>query len=327
LASLGRLAAAAGFLLSLTSSAAAQPPSTDAQVELGRRLFYDRRLSVNGEMSCASCHRQELAFTDGRPRAVGATGEVHPRSTMSLANVADEETLGWDDPNLTRLEDQALVPLLNEDPVEMGLAGHEPEVLERLRAEPEYAELLADSDGLDAVVNALAAFERTLISDDSPFDRWLRRDEPLPAAARRGMRLFFSPRLGCAGCHRGSSFAGRKGEFHNTGLYNEDGEGAYPPGSEGLMRHTGHPDDMGRFRAPTLRNIAVTAPYMHDGSVGTLDQAIGLYARGGRTASPLKDEQLKGFELTTADAADLLAFLEALTDRAFLEDPRFSNPW
>jgi cytochrome c peroxidase len=311
----------------------AADPQAAARAELGRHLFYERRLSVNGLSSCAGCHRQELAFTDGHPRAEGTTGETHPRSAMSLANVGSNRSLGWDDPKLTRLEDQALVPLLNRHPIELGLSGHEIEVLLKLGRDPLYRRLFAAAFAAEPqpltfanLTRALAAFERTLVSADAPFDRWLHRDQPLPPAARRGMALFFSRRLGCAGCHHGPDFDSG-GEYLNTGLYDVDGRGAYPKGGEGLYRHTGRPRDMGRFRAPTLRNIAVTAPYMHDGSVATLGEAIDLYARGGRTASRRKDARLRGFTLSPGDKSELLAFLEALTDRGFLVDPRFASPF
>lgn len=310
----------------------ADNPMSAARVELGRHLFHERRLSVNGRSSCASCHRQELAFTDGHARAHGTTGEEHPRSAMSLANVAYAKALGWDDPALTQLEDQALVPLLNRHPIEMGLAGHELEAVLRLARDPLYRRLFAEAFAgepepvtFENLTRALAAFERTLISGDAPFDRWL-RGEPIPPAAREGMRLFFSDRVGCSGCHFTRTFDGG-GRFLNTGLYDLDGRGTYPKGEEGLFRHTGKPEDMGRFRTPTLRNVAVTAPYMHDGSVATLSEVVDLYAKGGRTRNPRKDERLKGFTLTPEEKQNLLAFLEALTDRGFLADPRFSDPF
>ena len=327
-----------GVFVALFPAPVLADDTSSARTELGRHLFYDQRLSVNGTTSCATCHLQARAFTDGRGRALGATHQVHPRGSMSLANVGDFEakggTLGWDDPNLLSLEAQALVPLLNERPVEMGLAGHEVKALDRLRDEPRYPALFRaavptdlDPFTLGRVVEALAAFQRTLVSTDSPYDRWLHDDEPLPEDARRGLRLFFASRLACFQCHSGEHFASKPGNFFNTGLYDVDGSGAYPPGSEGLFRHTADPDDMGRFRAPTLRNVAVTAPYMHDGSVATLKDVVAIYARGGRTQSPLKDELLQGFELTPDESADLVAFLRALTDEAFLVDPRFGDPW
>jgi cytochrome c peroxidase len=310
-------------------------PLTAAGVELGRRLFHDPRLSGSGAISCSSCHRPELAYTDGRARAVGATGDEHPRSAMTLTNVAYGATYGWDDPGLTRLEDQALVPLLNEHPVEMGVAGREEEVLARLRRDGGYRALFAaafpgsdDPLSLGHVVKALASFERTLISGDSPYDRWAYGAEAdaLTDEAREGARLFFSRRLSCFRCHSGFNLSGPvvfegagrvEPRFHNTGLHDVDGRGAYPEPNTGVHRITGEPNDMGRFRAPTLRNVALTAPYMHDGSLATLEEVVDFYARGGR-GGPLQDPLVTGFEVSDEERAALVAFLEALTDEAFV---------
>lgn len=333
-------------------------PTTAAKVELGRRLFYDPRLSVNGSVSCASCHRQSLAFTDGRRISPGALGHFTNRNSMSLANVAYLPVLTWSNPLLHNLEQQALVPLLGSDPIEMGLAGRDRDMVERLRTEPLYPPLFkqafpASPEGqeisLATVVRALAAFERALVSGRSPYDRYRYEGdvEAISEAAIRGEALFFGERLECHHCHGNFNLndsmmheRNRLGEaaFHNTGLYDLDGKGAYPAGNPGLMEHTGRPEDMGRFRSPTLRNIEVTAPYMHDGSIATLDEVIDHYAAGGRTiasgphagvgrANPLKSSFVPGFSLTAEERADLLAFLKSLTDREFLSDPRFSNPW
>lgn len=331
-------------------------PMSEAKVELGRWLFYDVRLSANETQSCASCHRQELAFTDGRTTAVGSTGEVHRRNSMSLANVAWVNTLTWANPVLRTLEQQALIPMFGEDPVELGMAGKEELLIQRLESDPIYPGLFAQAFpddpapiDLGNVVRALAAFQRTLVSGNSPWDRYAHgRDESaISEAARRGAELFFSERLECFHCHGGFNFSDSSTHessaieeiaFHNTGLYNLDGEGAYPPLDPGLADVTARPEDMGRFRAPTLRNIAVTAPYMHDGSIATLEEVIDHYARGGRrieegpyagdgSASPLKSNFVKGFQLTEREKADLIAFLESLTDESFLTDPRFSNPF
>ncbi len=326
----------------------ADNPISAEKVELGRRLFYDTRLSVNGAQSCATCHRQRLAFTDGRPRAVGATGALHPRSAMSLANVAYNVVFAWENPDLHRLEDQALVPMLGAHPVEMGLEGSGDDLAARLTAEPLYAAMFrvafpgeARPVTIGNVARALACFERTLISGNSPYDRLVYggRMDALSDAAWRGMRLFFSKRLACSECHAGINFSGPitfqgadgsvKPAYHNTGLYDLDGRGSYPPLDRGLMEVTHRRRDMGRFRAPTLRNIVLTAPYMHDGSVATLEDAIDHYAAGGRAGrnSRYKDPLLKGFTLEEIEKADLLAFLESLTDEQFVANPRFADPW
>lgn len=314
---------------------------TEAKVELGRRLFYDTRLSGNGTFACASCHQQALAFTDGRARAVGSTGQSHPRSAMSLANAGYNASNGWADGATRTLEAQISVPMFNEHPIEMGLRGNEAVVLARLERDAEEAARFRDvfpgtPVTMENTFKAIAAFERTLVSGNSPLDRYLYRDEraALTPESVRGMSLFFSDRLACARCHSGFNLSGptdHEGStavtptFHNTGLYDVDGRGAYPAIDRGLFDLTHAATDMGRFRAPTLRNIAVTAPYMHDGSMPTLEGAIAHYASGG-LRSRFKSPRLKGFTLAGTDAADLVAFLNSLTDREFLTNPAFANP-
>ncbi|MEM9404024.1 MAG: MbnH family di-heme enzyme [Pseudomonadota bacterium] len=324
----------------------ADNPMTMPKAELGRHLFYDTRLSGNGTQSCASCHLQQLAFTDGLARAVGSTGEVHPRSSMSLANVAYNSTLTWADPDLRSLEEQQLGPMFGTDPVELGLAGRERELLARLRDSAVYPALFAEAFPEDEnpftiqrVLDAIATFERTLVSFDSPYDQYLRRGRrgSLGKAERLGEELFFSVRMGCADCHGGPFFTnainhiGQDGsveEFFNTGLYDLDGAGQYPEPNTGVHASTGDPADMGRFRAPTLRNIAVTAPYMHDGSIATLDDVLTThYMPGGRTDSPLRSDLMVRFGLSPQERAAVIAFLESLTDETFLTNPQFSDPW
>ncbi len=325
----------------------ADNPMSEAKVELGRHLFYDTRLSVNGSFACASCHRPELAFTDGKARAVGATGELHPRGSMSLANVAYNAAFNWGDPETRRLEEQMLVPMFGVDPIELGLGGREDELLARLAADARYRRMFvsafpgaADPISIERIVAAIASFERTLISGSSPYDRLVfwGDDSGFPPAARRGMELFFSERTSCGRCHAtfnlsgAIAFAGSapvEPDFHNTALYNLDGLGAYPERNRGVFEFTARPEDMGRFRPPTLRNIEVTAPYMHDGSLHSLGQVIDHYSAGGLRGAghPLKSELMRGFEISEAERADLIAFLRSLTDREFLGDPRFADPW
>jgi cytochrome c peroxidase len=318
-------------------------PMSVTKVELGRRLFYDTRLSGNQTFSCATCHQQSRAFTDGRAHAIGSTGAAHARSTMTLTNVAYNASLGWADPTLRTLEAQMAVPMFNEHPIELGLKGLEGEVVARFAARPDDVEAFraafpGDSEPvrLDTIVRAIAAFERTLVSGDSPFDRYLYRDDRtgMSPEALRGMKLFFSDRLRCAECHGTFNLSGPVDVegikdlelvFHNTGLYNVDGRGTYPDTDRGLFDLTKRATDMGRFRAPTLRNIAVTAPYMHDGSVLTLEAAIAHYATGGKR-SPYRSDRVRGFRLSRGDRTDLVAFLESLTDKGFLENVAFTRP-
>lgn len=331
-------------------------PATPARIELGRRLFYDHRLSANREQACSSCHRQEIAFTDGRTTGVGSTGQIHPRNSSSLTNVAYNATLTWANPVLTELEHQILIPIFGEVPVELGVTGREDEVLARFANDPDYAARFAEAFGPDSdpvswgnLVKALASFCRSLISGRSPFDRFVydQDQSALSAAALRGMGLFFSERLECHHCHGGFNFTEASVHdnsvfdaalFHNTGLYNIDGEGAYPAPNTGLHEITGRLQDMGKFRAPTLRNIAVTAPYFHDGSAQTLIEVIEIYEAGGRMiasgptagdgrTNPLKSGLVAGFSLTEDERSDLVEFLRSLTDEAFLSDPRLANPF
>ena len=315
---------------------------SDQKVRLGRRLFYDSRLSGNGTFSCASCHRQARAFTDGRAHALGSTGQAHPRSAMSLTNVAYNSSYGWADGRIRTLEAQMAVPMFNEHPIEMGLKGNEAAIVSRYAGNLADAALFATAFPSDPhpvslanVVRAIASFERTLTSAGSPFDRYLYRDErnALSPQAIRGMGLFFSDRLRCGQCHSGFNLSGPTQHeadvtspvFHNTGLYNVDGRGSYPASDRGLFDTTHRRSDMGRFRAPTLRNIAVTAPYMHDGSVPTLEAAVAHYQSGG-LASPFKSARIRPFRITTEETRDLIAFLDALTDTEFLTNPDLGKP-
>jgi cytochrome c peroxidase len=290
-----------------------------AKVELGRRLFYDVRLSGNGTQSCSSCHQQKRAFTDGRAQALGSTGESHPRNAMSLVNAVYGASLTWVGTDHRSLEDQMLVPLLGDHPVEMGLKGHEDETLERLRTDAVYSKLFSaafPSGGqpvsLPNVCRAIAAFERTIIAADSPYDRLVWNDErgALSDRARRGMALFFSERLACSKCHAGFAFSGPSAW---------EGAKLPEPGLEdnGLG---------GRFRVPTLRNVAVTAPYMHDGRFTSLEDVVDHYARGG-TPSPDRSPLVRGFVVTDGEKRDLVEFLKCLTDDRLLADPSLADPW
>jgi cytochrome c peroxidase len=334
----------------------ADNPMSAAKVELGRRLFYDKRLSDNLTYACATCHLQEKAFTDGLAHAIGSTKQVHPRGSMSIVNVAYASRLTWANPLIESLEQQARLPMFGETPVELGLAGKEQELFDRLGAEPVYQMLFPEAFpeekpaiSLVTVTRAIGAFERTVMSFRSPYDRYAYGGDKsgMSDAALRGRDLFFSDKLECFHCHgsfdlsdsvvhEGSTFV--EVEYHNTGLYNLDGKGAYPADNTGVFAITAVPADMGRFRAPTLRNIALTAPYMHDGSVATLEDALDHYAAGGRTIasgpdagdgskSPLKSELINGFTLTPGDKSDVVEFLKSLTDQELLKDPTLSDPW
>jgi cytochrome c peroxidase len=295
-------------------------PMSDAKVALGKRLFFERRLSVTGKYSCASCHDPARSFTDGRPVAIGATGAALPHSAMALINVAYNVSFGWTDPQLSSLESQMLEPLLNRHPVELGVAEHQQALVHTLAADPAYAAAFAavfqDEDPpvtFDHVVKAIAAFERTLISGNSPFDRYVfgGQHDALSPEARQGMALFFAPRAGCSACHSGFNFSGNW----------RDSDG---PTGEASFANNGTSEQP--LRVPTLRNIALTAPYMHDGRFPTLQAVVDHYAQlaekarselaGG--AGTAIDPRLRTFDLTQAEQAELIAFLNSLTDASFV---------
>ena len=327
----------------------ADRPMTTSRVELGRRLFYDARLSGNGTQSCATCHVQSMAFADGRARGMGSTGQEHPRSPMSLVNVAYRDTLTWSHPSLRSLEEQALLPMLGTSPIELGLQGHERRIYGIFATDPAYRPLFAAAfPGEDTpvttanIATALSAFERSIVSFRSPFDRYRELEDrsAMSESALRGSVLFFSNRKArCISCHRGLNLdGGSKTQmtpadevpvftFHNTGLYSLPGPLSYPSDNLGLYTHTGKLEDVGKFRVPTLRNIALTAPYMHDGSIATLEEVLDHYAAGGRTPNPNRSAGLGPLTLTAEERRDLIAFLESLTDGELLRDPRWSNPW
>lgn len=348
----------------------ADNPMNKAKVELGRHLFYDKRLSINNSTSCASCHLQSKAFTDGKKLSSGAHGDLTPRNAMSLTNVGYNPNFTWANPLMTQLEHQARVPLFGDNPIEMGLAGREKQTLATLSAEPIYQQLFPQafsqsiSQGIKEdeqspinfvnIIKAISAFERTLISFNSPYDQYLRgenvdtkEDSKFGESEKRGMDIFFSEQGECFHCHGGFNFTDSSvhenapsapNRFHNNGLYNVDGLGGYPKSDRGLFDMTSSKTDMGKFKAPTLRNIALTGPYMHDGSLETLESVVDHYVAGGTNIhsgpnkgfgviSPLKSEFVPGLDISPQQRADLLHFLHSLTDNEFINNPALSDPW
>lgn len=333
-------------------------PPTRAKIELGRHIFYDRRLSGNQTLSCADCHHQDLAFADGMARPTGSTGTMLKRNSQGLANVAYNASLTWANNGLLELEDQLQVPIRSDDPIELGVTDAVvDEVLARFDADPEYARMFAeafpDSDSgatINKIVFALASFCRSLISGNSPYDRYVAGDrDALTEQQKRGMSLFNGERFECFHCHGGTfATASYRDEhtgggnyrlvFFNNGLYNVDGEGSYPEYDQGLYEVTLDLEHRGLFRPPSLRNVALTAPYMHDGSIATLREVVEHYAAGGRVISdgpfagdgrisPLKSGLVRGFEATDEEIDAVLAFLESMTDPTFTTNPAHSTPF
>ncbi|CAA0105744.1 Cytochrome c551 peroxidase [BD1-7 clade bacterium] len=330
--------------------------ASEEKFELGRHLFYDTRLSGNGTQACVSCHEQDKAFSDGKATPTGSTGDVLARNSQALVNTAYNASYTWANTSLVRLEQQILIPLFGESPIEHGInENNKADVLSTIASDPTYQTLFSDAFNVPAdqvdynhIIDALAVFVRGLNSFNSSYDQFQRGDtSALSASALRGSQLFFSEDLECFHCHGGYNFTDSLADsgmffvnkpFHNTGLFNIGGTGDYPSDNQGIFELTGKASDMGKFRAPTLRNIQLTAPYMHDGSIATLEEVVDTYAAAGRNITsgpnagdgrlnPFKDGFVSGFSITDDEKTDLINFLESLTDQSFIDNPRFTNPW
>jgi cytochrome c peroxidase len=317
-APLTQAVAPAGFPTGVVTDTA--PPDnqlTEERARLGRRLFYEPSLSRTRDISCGSCHLQENGFADPNPVSLGVEALPGTRNASSLSNLAWSRHFFWDG-RATSLEEQAGKPI--ENPIEMDLSLDD--AVARLREQPSYVRdfEVAYDDGVtaDNLRRALASFVRTLVSGHSPYDEHLAGDDThFSEAAARGERLFFDKEIECFHCHT-------EGALTNDGFFNN---GSYVDGGddEGRKLVTERAGDLGKFKVPGLRNVAVTGPYMHDGSVPTLREVLERYAAGG-LGHPSTDPQIIPLTLTSADFDDMLAFFDALTDSRFLSDPRFAPP-
>ena len=321
----------------------AENPLTEEAFELGRRLFYDSRLSGDDSMACSTCHRQELAFTDGVARPLGVHGDEVPMNSMSLVNLLWGPRHFFWNGRVDTLEEQALIPIQSVIEMDQNLEA----LITELKSDPSYRKMFRAAYGEispDAVAKALATFMRMLISQDSKYDRFLRGEAKFTTQEERGRKLFMahpdvkvSLRGGnCIDCHSQFLTSGFKEEydgFSNNGL-DTDADLA-----DGLMEVTGNTAHKGAFKVPTLRNIAVTGPYMHDGRFETLEEVMEHYNSGVRrseTLSPLILEAdnlqpgptaAQGLNLTPEEVDAIIAFLHTLTDEAFLTNPNFENPF
>jgi cytochrome c peroxidase len=297
-------------------------PMTVEGISLGRKLFYDPILSADNSQSCASCHNQEFAFTDnGKRYSEGIDGSIGTRNSMNLINAGWIPELFWDGRS-ANLEEQAFEPVPN--PIEMHLQWTE--AMNKLNSHPEYPDLFFEAFGtrdIDStlVVKAIAQFERTLISADTKWDKYLVGEYTLTQAETKGFEIFFTEKGDCFHCHGTILFTDNL--FHNNGLDAVITD-------RGLADVTGNPNDIGKFRSPTLRNIFFTAPYMHDGRFETIEEVIDHYSEGVKW-SPTVDPLMKkvnegGIRLTEEEKLNLIAFLKVLTDSTFVTNPEFANP-
>lgn len=290
---------------------------TQERWELGKKLFYDNVMSVDSSINCGSCHKQELAFSDDVSFSLGVGERLGTRNAPTLANVAYH-------PYFTReggvpsLEMQIFVPIQEHNEFDFDIVL----LAERLAQNPEYVEMADKAYGRTpdpySIVFSLACFERSFISGQSAYDGYVNPEviaHEMSDAAIRGMELFFSDKTQCASCHSDFNFTNYA--FENNGLYEEYED-------EGRFRLTGLESDRALFKVPSLRNIALTAPYMHDGSISSLEEVVVHYMTGGQD-HPNKSHIIQPFELSETEQSDLISFLESLTDHSFINNQLFNN--
>lgn len=350
-----------------TPQVPAENPMTKAKVALGRHLFYEKKLSGDESMSCSSCHFQSLAFSDGKDLPKGITNETHPRNSQHLTNVAYNTKLTWANTQMTSLEVQSRVPLFGETPIELGLTNND--YLTKLKNDSAYQRLFVAAFGnADTAVNeqnvrfALSSFQRSMISGWSPFDKAKEGDRSgYSASASRGSNFFNGETAECFHCHGGFNFTDTnlhtgqsQSEFayHNNGTHTKAYFDALPIAKQGLKEITLQESDQGKFKAPSLRNVGLTFPYMHDGSImcdnsanpnhatglangatretcarNALAKVITQYANGGNGHPNVDTGLIRPFTIQPSEKEDLINFLLSLTDQQFINDPQFSNPF
>ncbi|BCE02218.1 cytochrome-c peroxidase [Marinicellulosiphila megalodicopiae] len=282
---------------------------TEQQIQLGKQLFFEPLLSKSGKMSCATCHNPNLGFGDARQFSLGDNGEPLIRHTPHLYNIGFAKTLFWDGRAAT-LEQQALMPIIN--PLEMNLPLDE--MMLRLNSFSFYKEAFNEHYGaltIENVAKAISAFERSLITPNSPFDRFIAGDaNAISSLAKQGWQLY-NGKANCFSCHDGADLSHVR--FDNIGMGVKDvGRQPFATQDEG--------NALGKFKPPGLRNVALTAPYMHDGSIGTLEEVIRFYMRGG-DFDENKSAQISKMDLTEQEVSALLAFLGTLTDPLVIQIP------
>lgn len=314
--------------------------------EIGRLFFYDERISINKTKSCASCHNPQLAFTDGLKTPLGALGDTVIRNTPTIINLDENTIFNWADDRIASLQQQSNIPLFGRHPIEMGNDSFNTSSLDFAFADPLYQRLFAQKkiDKLDwtMVKDFIAAYVKTFNFHNSKYDKFLKGKQQLTADELAGKKLFFSDKLNCKKCHSGNDFDEpeftRMNPYQNIGLYCVGKDSLYGNNDNGLYNVNGDKDDIGKFKIPSLRNIAITAPYFHDGSATTLTDVVEHYARGGRKIEhgknagdgklhPLKNQFISGFKITDKEKKQLISFLKSLTDTAYSRKEFYKNPF
>lgn len=319
----------------------------DELASIGHYLFFDTRLSYNQTKSCGSCHDPNFAFTDGYRKSITASGDIVRRNAPTLINVSKNSYFDWADPHVTSLSHQIERPLFNTSPVELGLTGNEDIVLQRFSNDTFYTTrfrlLFPDDDkpvSLPRIREAIVAYVNRLSSMNAPYDRFTAGDSTaLTPQQKRGMHLFFSKTLNCASCHPPPYFTLASMTKNPDSIYFNAALSLFANRTDpGLAEKTGLEKDRWKFKIPTLRNIALTSPYAHDGSISTLEEVIDIYASAGHSQSG-KDishlenkarqptDPVNGFTLSPGQKKDLVSFLYSLTDSTILHNPFFKDPF
>lgn len=340
-----------------TPKVSIENPMTNEKVELGRFLFYDKKLSANQTQSCGSCHIQEFAFSDRKPVGIGSTGEAHTRNSQNLANVAYNTRLTWANNKMTSLETQIRGPMFGTTPIELGLTTDS--YIDRFKADSRYKELFSKAFGGGTenineqnIRFAVSSFQRSMISGKSKVDRYLNYGDKsaLSASALRGMSIFNTEVGDCFHCHGGFnytdtvSYVGGNDDtfYNNNGIKSVAEYALLQDNQKGLYDVTKNPSDEGKFKAPSLRNIALTYPYMHDGSftcttaspddvescsTEALGKVVDHYSSGGKSHPNKNSQFIRPLSLSPQEKTDLVNFLKSLTDDEFIKNPKFSDPF
>jgi len=292
------------------------PPSPE-KIKLGRYLFYDNRISINNTKACASCHDPKFSFTDNYRRSIGAFGDLTKQNAPPLINLIFNRYFTATDTSLHFPEEQINNPMFHDDPVELGWKGNEDEMVKRFSSNSFYRKQFKlafpgenDPVTIKNIQQSITSFIKTILSLQSPYDDYLYNNNKhaLNESAVRGMQLFRSSPLKCSQCHSGINF--NQPVFQSIPYF-----------------FTGLSGDSLMIKVPTLRNLAFTAPYLHDGSIETLEQVIGLYETGGSSNVNNKHALITGFKLNSQERRDLLSFLLSLSDSSVLKNPAYANPF
>ena len=330
--------------ISFTNNPKKNKHAIDTQI--GRLLFFDERLSINKTKSCASCHKPQLAFTDGEITPLGAFGDTVKRNTPTLINLADNSNFNWGNESLTSLQAQSNFPLFGKHPIEMGNDSLNNKTLDFIFTDNKYSSLIKQKNisniNWQIVKNLIASYVKEMKFHNSKYDLYLQGKIELTKDEFAGKKIFFSEKLNCKKCHGGNDFDEpeftRMNIYQNIGLYCIGNDSLYANDDNGLYNETKDKDDIGKFKIPSLRNVMLTAPYFHDGSAKNIDEVIAHYSRGGRIIKdnknagdgklhPNKNESIGGFTITEKEKKQLIIFLSTLTDTNYLKNEFYRSPY